>query len=103
MSDEQDPTNLVELASDSVAPFKQELRKRLGVELDERDALAVESALLKAFLRGLAEGGAEASERVLDQGVEPLLLSAFGGTPPNPSELAPPVPDVDPWAERYGR
>jgi hypothetical protein len=103
VSDEQDPTGLVELASDSVAPFKQELRERLGVELDERDALAVESALLKVFLRGLAEGSAEASERVLDKGVEPLLFSAFGGPSLNPSELTPPVPDVDPWAARYGR
>jgi hypothetical protein len=103
MSEQQDPTGLVELASDSVAPFKQELRERLGVELDERDALAVESALLKAFLRGLAEGGAETTERVLDQGVEPRLLNAFGGPTLKPSELAPPVPDIDPWAARYGR
>jgi hypothetical protein len=103
MSEQQDPTGLVELASDSVAPFKQELRERLGVELDERDALAVESALLKAFLRGVAEGSAEAAERVLDQASRPGLLSGFGGPTLNTTELAPPVPDADPWADRYGR
>lgn len=99
MSEQPDPTGLIELASDSVAGVKQELRERLGVELDERDALAVESALLKAFLRGVAEGSAEAAERVLDQS----LLSGFGGPTLNTSELAPPVPEIDPWAARYSR
>jgi hypothetical protein len=107
VTDPEDPTGLVELASNSVAPFKQELLERVGVELDESDVLAIETALLKAFLRGLAEGGAEAAERVIDRGPQPSAGGGFGfglaQPAPNTSELTPPVPDIDPWAERYGR
>jgi hypothetical protein len=107
LSDEQDPTGMIELASNSIAPFKHELLGRLGVELDERDALAVETGLLKAFLRGLAEGSAETTERVIDQSVPPSVSGSglglgLGRPMLSASELSPPVPDVDPWAERYG-
>jgi hypothetical protein len=106
VSDEQDPTGMIELASNSIAPFKHELLERLSVELDERDALAVETGLLKTFLRGLAEGSAETTERVIDRGPQASAGGGFGfglaQAMPNTSELTPPVPDVDPWAERYG-
>ncbi len=99
MTDPDDPTGLIALASSSVAPLQEELRARIAVELDDRDALAVESALLKAFLHGLREGDSETLERVVEQEAE---LSGYGHRQMPTPQLEQPVPDVDPWAERYG-
>ncbi len=101
MAEAEDPTGVASLASEAVAPIEEELRQRLLVEVGDRDALAIETALLKAFINGMRAGASEASELVMEQTVtgdtmasNPIALAA---------ELDPPLPWLDPWADRYGR
>jgi hypothetical protein len=102
MADTEDPTGVAVLASEAVAPIEEELRRRLVAEVGERDALAIETALMKAYINGMRTGSAGASESVLervDADAGPTLAS-------NPIELAaeldPQLPWLDPWADRYG-
>jgi hypothetical protein len=91
---------LAELASETVAPIKQELLGRLDVQLGDRDALAVESALLKAFLGGMRAGSAEMAESVAEQ---IPVSEVFRGQPTiSPAQPELPLPELDPWAARYG-
>jgi len=101
--DSEDPSGIAELATEAVAPIEQELRGRLAFEVGEQDALAIETALLKAFINGMRAGAAAAAETA-----EPLLerpggLTGFGAGPaPLVQPLDPPLPWLDPWAARYG-
>jgi hypothetical protein len=102
-ADSEDPDGITDLATEEVAPIEQELRQRLGFEVAERDALAIETALLKAFINGMraaAAAAAEASEPLIE---EAGGLVGFGGTRVHgaqPRELR--LPWVDPWAAKYG-
>ena len=101
--DSEDPSGITELATEAVAPIEQELRHRLVLEVGEQDALAIETALLKAFFNGMRAAAAAAAETA-----EPLIEQAggrtgFGAAPIHgvqPLESA--LPWVDPWAARYG-
>lgn len=100
MTANEESSDIAELASETVAPIEQELRQRLTVALRERDALAVESALLKAFLCGMQEASAQAAEAAIDQvdrtrGVGGELMA-------RPASLNTRLPRLDPWAARYG-
>jgi hypothetical protein len=101
--DVEDPSGITELASEEVAPIEQELRQRLVVEVGEQDALAIETALLKAFINGMRAAAAAAVASA-----EPLIEQAGGltgfGVPPVQSATAfeSTLPWVDPWAARYG-
>ncbi|HTW43802.1 MAG TPA: hypothetical protein VMD79_15960 [Solirubrobacteraceae bacterium] len=99
MSASEDADAIAGLASDTVAPIDEELRGRLTVRLGERDRLAVESALLKAFLVGMQAGVAESaeSESALEQAV-----SSHGEQVLLPAELSVALPQLDPWADRFG-
>ncbi len=99
MPDDQDPMGIGPLAMGSVAPIEQELRHRLLADLDERDSLAVESALIKAFIGGMRMGNSVISERVVDETGVP---GRFGVTQFGPSQLEEKLPELDPWADRYG-
>ncbi len=99
MADDQDPMGIGQLAMGNVAPIEQELRHRLSAELDERDSLAVESALIKAFIAGMRMGNSLTSEQVVDETAAP---ARFGVRQIEPSELEEHFPQLDPWAERYG-
>ena len=102
-ADSEDPTGITELATEAVAPIEQELRQRLVFEVGEQDALAIETALLKAFFNGMRAAAAAAAENA-----DPLIEQAgrrtgfgpgpFQGVQPLDSAL----PWVDPWAARYG-
>jgi hypothetical protein len=102
-AENEDPSGITELATEAVAPIEQELRQRLVFEVGEQDALAIETALLKAFINGMRAGAAAAAETA-----EPLLdppggLTGFGAGPAPPVQpLDPPLPWLDPWAARYG-
>lgn len=102
MSASEDTNPIAALAEETVAPIKEELYGRLTVRVGERDALAVESALLKAFLVGMQAGEAETagSEAAfeLDQST-----GHYGEQSVLPAQLDLPVPQLDPWAARYGR
>ena len=67
MADSEDPTGIIELATETIAPVREELRQRLGGEFDERDSLAIETALLKAFISGVREGNTDTAEKVVEQ------------------------------------
>jgi len=101
MAADERSSEVADLAAEAVAPVGEELRGRLAVELDERDRLAVQSALLKAFLNGMGAALAETPEPVIDEGVGFRQLAparvqpALGGP-------ALELPQLDPWAERYG-
>jgi hypothetical protein len=101
--DDEDPSGITELASEEVAPIEQELRQRLVLEVGEQDALAIESALLKAFINGMRAAAAATAASA-----EPLIEQAGGwtgfGAPPVQSAkaLESSLPWVDPWAARYG-
>jgi hypothetical protein len=102
-ADSADPSGVTELATEAVAPIEQELRQRLVFEVGEQDALAIETALLKAFINGMRAASAAAAETA-----EPLIeqargLTGFGGSPMQSVQpLDSPLPWVDPWAARYG-
>ncbi|HUB72447.1 MAG TPA: hypothetical protein VL979_00245 [Solirubrobacteraceae bacterium] len=101
MAADERTSDVADLAAEAVAPIGEELRERLAAELDERDRLAVESALLKAFLNGMGAALAETPEPVIDEGVGFRQLGparvepALGGP-------ALELPQLDPWAQRYG-
>ncbi|HEV3048610.1 MAG TPA: hypothetical protein VGY13_14745 [Solirubrobacteraceae bacterium] len=88
------------LATEAVAPIEGELRERLEAELGERDLVAVESALLKAFLGGMQAANAETAETVIDQ--QGAVLGMTGGLVNTPAGLDLALPHLDPWAERFG-
>ncbi len=71
--DDEDPSGITELASEEVAPIEQELRQRLVFEVGEQDALAIETALLKAFINGMRAAAAAAAASA-----EPLIEQAGG-------------------------
>jgi len=102
MSTSEDADPIADLAGDSVAPIGEELRKRLTARLGERDTLAVESALLKAFLVGLQAGVAESAESESALERVDLSISRHGEQVVLPSEMNLEVPQLDPWADRYG-
>jgi hypothetical protein len=100
MAESEDPTGIAELATEAVAPIEEELRQRLVVAVDEQDQLAIETALLKAFINGMRAGAGEATERAMNQTGPP---NSLGGRPPiSAAQLDPPLPWMDPWAEKYG-
>jgi hypothetical protein len=97
---------IADLARESIAPIEQELRHRLLAEVGEGDLLAIESALLKAFLNGMRTRASETAQRVID---ESGVATSFGPTSPGgahqiltAAELDPPLPWLDPWADRQG-
>ncbi len=99
MEARDDASGLIELASQAVGPIEEELRRRLTVDVGEKDALAIESALLKAFLGGVSTGSGEAGDLLID---EPGMLNnrarrAYAAA----AQLDQPLPRIDPWAERY--
>jgi hypothetical protein len=100
LADSADQTGIVELAMESVAPVGEELRQRLAIQLDDRDATAVDTALLKAFMMGMREGSYDAVEKVVERGASG---TGYGGPTVPPAELEEHLPEVDPWAERYGQ
>jgi len=101
--DSEDSSGILELATEAVAPIEEELRQRLDVQVGEQDSLAIETALLKAFINGMRAATADAAETA-----EPLIeeaagLTGFGAAPISISPLPDPsLPWVDPWAARYG-
>jgi hypothetical protein len=101
-ADSEDPGGITELATESVAPIEAELRQRLVLEVGEQDLLAIETALLKAFLNGMRAAAAAA------ESFDPLLEQPGGptGVAPSPMQnigsLGSPLPWLDPWAARYG-
>jgi hypothetical protein len=97
----EDANTVAELASEAVAPIEQELRHRLQAEVGEQDLLAIESALLKAFLNGMGTGAAEQAEAAIDQVVPREGFAGQGLAPAVPPDQAQ-LPQLDPWAERYG-
>jgi hypothetical protein len=99
-ADSEDPSGITELATEAVAPIEQELRQRLVFEVGEQDALAIETALLKAFINGMRAAAAAAAEPLIEQPGGPAGFGAgpFQAVPPLESAL----PWVDPWAARYG-
>lgn len=101
MTASEDTDPIAALAQETVAPIKEELFGRLTVRVGERDALALESALLKAFIGGMQAGEAEAaeSETALELDQSPAHYSE---QPFLPTQLDLPLPQLDPWAERYG-
>jgi hypothetical protein len=99
MGAEADTGAIAGLATAAVAPIESELRKRLHAELDERDLVAVESALLKAFLSGMQAGGAETAETAIDQ--QAAVPGMTGGIASTPAALDLTLPRLDPWAERF--
>jgi hypothetical protein len=88
------------LASETVAPIEGELRERLVANLGERDLVAVESALLKAFLGGMQAANAETAESLIDQ--QGGIPGMTGGLMSTLAELDLSLPRLDPWAERFG-
>ncbi|HEY2217635.1 MAG TPA: hypothetical protein VGH21_09060 [Solirubrobacteraceae bacterium] len=96
-----------QLATEAVAPIDEELRQRLDSELADRDSLALESALLKAFVNGMRAGAGEVAERVIDSSAASTTFGVggfgVGGPQPTVGELNPELPWLDPWADRYGR
>lgn len=100
MAEDEDSERVVELASESVAPIEQELRQRLALALTDKESLAIETALLKAFINGMRTGSAETAERVVDGVVPPTGLG--GRQEPTIEQLDPQLPWLDPWADSYG-
>ncbi|MGA2454749.1 MAG: hypothetical protein ABSG93_14625 [Solirubrobacteraceae bacterium] len=101
MSDSEHQDGVAALAGEAVAPIQEELRQRLVVEVGDRDALAIETALLKAFINGMRAGGAEAAETMIEQTVARTALASAGQIP-TPAQLDQPLPSLDPWAAKYG-
>jgi hypothetical protein len=102
-ADDEDPDGITNLASEEVAPIEQELRQRLVLEVGEQDALAIETALLKAFINGMRAAAAAAAETAELQIEQAGGLTGFGGSRiqhVQPRELR--LPWVDPWAAKYG-
>lgn len=101
MAEDPEAERIAELAGESVAPIEQELRQRLAMELTDRESLAIDTALLKAFINGMRTGSAETTERVLDAPGAPIGLSG-GRQWPTVEQLDPQLPWLDPWADSYG-
>lgn len=89
---------VADLASEAIGPLEQELRERVSLDLGDRDLLAIESALLKAFLSGMQAGIGEISESLIDQGTPGRLGAEVSGGLVAPTL---PLPHLDPWASRY--
>jgi hypothetical protein len=100
MAEGDESGGLTELAMETVAPIEQELRRRVTVELGERDIVAIESALLKAFLSGMQAGAAETADAAVEQ--DGMMQGRRGGAVLNLASLDLPLPRLDPWAARYG-
>jgi hypothetical protein len=100
MAASEDSEARADLASETVAPIKQELLSRLSGELGDRDVLAVESALLKAFLGGMQAGANETADAAAEQ--MPVNEVLRGEPPITPAQFDLPIPKMDPWAARYG-
>jgi hypothetical protein len=100
MAEDGDSERIVELATESVAPIEEELRQRLAMELTDKQSLAIETALLKAFINGMRTGSAETVGRVLDLPAPPIGLS--GRQSPTFEQLDPQLPWLDPWADAHG-
>jgi len=98
MTSSENSDSLAELASGAVAPIEQELRGRLDVEIGDRDLLAIESALLKAFVGGMRASLFEAAEAVVDRtGSRDSRGEPYAAA----VQLDRPLPWLDPWADRY--
>ena len=95
MAEDGEAERIVELAGESVAPIGQELRQRLAMELTDRESLAIDTALLKAFINGMRTGSAETAERIVDAPGAPI---GFGGL----EQLDPQLPWLDAWDDKYG-
>jgi hypothetical protein len=91
MAEDGDSERIVELASESVAPIEQELRQRLALALTDKESLAIETALLKAFINGMRTGSAETAERVVDGVVQPTGLGGRHRAARSPAAMAGPV------------
>jgi hypothetical protein len=106
MAKPEEIDEIEQLATEAVAPIDEELRQRLGSELTDKDSLALESALLKAFVNGMRAGAGEITERVIDNAAASTGFGAAGfgaGPRTTANELDRELPRLDPWAERYGR
>ncbi len=98
----QDSDRIAELAGEAVAPIEQELRARLALELSDSGVLAIETALLKAFLNGMRTGAGEATELAVDLD-QTGFAATFGGLrTTSAAQLDPELPWLDPWADKYG-
>jgi hypothetical protein len=100
MASGEDPNAVIGLATEAVAPVEQELRRRLTVPVNDRDALAIEAALLKAYVKGLATASSEAAELQIEQAGQVTTL--WGEQPVSPPQPPQELPRLDPWAEKYG-
>jgi hypothetical protein len=102
MPHDQDSDKIAELAAEAVAPIEQELRARLALELSDSGLLAIETALLKAFINGMRTAAGEATELAVD--LDQTGFSAtFGGLRTrSAAQLDPELPWLDPWADKYG-
>ncbi|MGO9321443.1 MAG: hypothetical protein ACLQBY_11670 [Solirubrobacteraceae bacterium] len=100
MAESERPSGIVELATEAVAPIEEELRQRLLAEVGDQDSLAIESALLKAFIDGMRARTAETAESVVER-TNAFTALGSGQIPPT-TELEPALPRIDPWADRYG-
>jgi hypothetical protein len=100
MAEDGDSQRIVGLASEAVAPIGEELRQRLAIELTDKQAVAIQTALLKAFINGMRTGSAETAQRIVDASGTPIGLS--GRQLPTLEQLDPQMPWLDPWADSYG-
>lgn len=93
-------TAVAELATEAIGPLEEELRHRVSVEFGDRDRLAIESALLKAFISGMQAAMDERAEVAIDDLAAPAgrLGGELAKTTDNSSL---PLPRMDPWAARY--
>ena len=71
----------------ALIPITEELRDRLDADLDERDEMAVTTALYKAAQTGVLHGFAAAADRARPHGLD--LFAEFSSA-------------ADLWRERYG-
>jgi hypothetical protein len=99
-SEEGNERELAQLASETVAPIAEELHRRLDAPIGDRDRLAIESALLKAFIGGMHAAAAETVEAAI-QPHEPLG-GVQGETASVSVQPGLASAGIDPWAERYG-
>jgi hypothetical protein len=99
MTERESSSGVVELATQAVAPIEEELRRRLTTDVGERDALAIETALLKAFMNGVSTGSTEAADLLIESAG---AFGTHGSEQLTAAQLDQPQPRIDPWAERYG-
>ncbi len=89
---------VADLATEAIGPLEEELRQRVSLDFGDRDLLAIESALLKAFLSGMQAAMGEMSESTIDQANQGALGSELVGAAASDTL---PLPRLDPWASRY--